>query len=278
MQSSPVRKRLSGPKVNYTTANERLQVLSTPSITVSNSILECYDGPIPFLRNPVKSYEKFKMIILCKLFFLLMLITCWQHNSFLLCMYVCVCVCALILRDTVPFLLIKLSIFVAFLIIAYIVSRIILLGGKDPHTNYGIFRRGCVFFIRIITRIMLFIWGFYYIPTKKCKYANNNINDEKIPDDETNVNENATIVVVNHHTLIDGLILFAMFGYNPCAKREAKHIPFFGVILRAIQTLFIDRHTQSGRDDAISKINFHAQNPDLNPLVSKKNKTKHSIF
>ena len=91
----------------------------------------------------------------------------------------------------------------------------------------------------LLVRIVLFILGFYWIPTQNKKKFEAS---------------NARIIVANHHTAFDGFILWWLCKGTAASRVENRYIPFAGRIANAFQTIWIRRLSRNGRKEAIQQI------------------------
>eukprot|EP01084_Bolivina_argentea_P038678 71522_1 len=158
----------------------------------------------------------------------------------------------------IPIAIIRVFLFAILVILGAIVSI--------PASQLRFQRKATSKLLRFFCRVILFIFGFYNIPVR-------NLNNKNI-----DYNKSARVIVANHHTVFDGLLL--LYYTNGCiaAKAELKKVPFFGQVLIALNTLFINRHGKDGRNRAKQQIIDHVHNDNLPPLIVFPQGTTSSIY
>ena len=102
---------------------------------------------------------------------------------------------------------------------------------KHPNNRY-IFR----FFMRVYVRMMLFVWGFYWISVDHKEV-------EKTPEGHPTPG----IIVANHTSFIEPFIIFYLEGVSALGKIEAVRAPVIGRIVSAMQFLAVDRSNRENR-------------------------------
>eukprot|EP01084_Bolivina_argentea_P088191 159242_1 len=110
-------------------------------------------------------------------------------------------------------------------------------------------------FIRYWIGIALFLFGFYFI----------NVSDSR--NKNTSNNEPIRVIVLNHNTIFDGLVILWKTNGVIAAKKEISKAPIFGRILNALQTLWIDRSGAKGRNYAKQQIIDHVTDYKQLPLI-----------
>ena len=94
---------------------------------------------------------------------------------------------------------------------------------------------------RLLLRTHLFNCGFYWISGK---FTN-----------RPESSKSYRVIVANHNTFFDGLILLSMSYASVAAKKEISKIPILGRILKnGLSILWIDRHGPKGRENAKQQI------------------------
>lgn len=146
-----------------------------------------------------------------------------------------------------PIAIIRVFLFISIVVFAALASI--------PASQLGFQRKATSNLLRSLCRIILFIFGFYHIPVR-------NENASHI-----DINKAARIIIANHHTVFDGIMLLYYTKGVVAATAELAKIPFFGQALIALQTLFIDRHGKHGRNRAKQQILDHIYNDNLPPLI-----------
>ena len=79
--------------------------------------------------------------------------------------------------------------------------------------------------------------------------------------------EAAPICVVNHTTFLDSFVMFSCHRFMCVAKTEVARIPFASQILRAGQTLLVNRTDRKSSASARNEIDRRAHEPGWPPLV-----------
>ena len=125
----------------------------------------------------------------------------------------------------------------------------------------GFMHSQLVRFIRYLIGCALFLFSFYYIDfsdqtglSKDKKKSYNN-------------NEPIRVIVANHNTIFDGLVIMWRTNGIVAAKKEISKAPIFGRILDALQTLWIDRSGSKGRNYAKQQIIDHVNDLKAPPLI-----------
>ena len=110
------------------------------------------------------------------------------------------------------------------------------------------------FLIRCLFRFILFTFGFYWIPT--------------ISDESKSISNNYRVVVANHNTIFDGLVILSLINGCVAAKKELSYIPIIGRIMtNGLQTLWIERSGKLGRNNAKKQILDQVSDNSLPPLI-----------
>ena len=98
----------------------------------------------------------------------------------------------------------------------------------------------CTSIQRLLLRLALFNFGFYWIPGK---FTN------RTP------GEPYRVIVANHNTIFDGLVLLTVSNGCIAAKKELSKIPIVGRIMNnGLSILWIDRNGPKGRENAKQQI------------------------
>eukprot|EP01116_Phalansterium_solitarium_P008168 TRINITY_DN2157_c0_g1_i2.p1 TRINITY_DN2157_c0_g1~~TRINITY_DN2157_c0_g1_i2.p1 ORF type:complete len:512 (-),score=222.57 TRINITY_DN2157_c0_g1_i2:124-1659(-) len=99
--------------------------------------------------------------------------------------------------------------------------------------------------LRGLARLMLFVWGYHYIPVKGRAVGR----------------EQAPIVVANHTTFVDVYWMFYAYGACPVAKEAVGRIPLVGFLARTLQTVFVSRTDSQSRSETQDAIKLRATEP-----------------
>lgn len=132
-----------------------------------------------------------------------------------------------------PFLVpARLVLALPFLLLIVLLAQLVVAGavasvpGRDG-PPFPAWRRGLLLVIRGLLRIVLFIWGFYWISVKRCAQ-----NKDGPP---------APLTVSNHVNIFDALIYTYLYGLSPVGIKETASAPVMGAVSRALQTVYVDR-------------------------------------
>ncbi|KRW98563.1 hypothetical protein PPERSA_00055 [Pseudocohnilembus persalinus] len=116
--------------------------------------------------------------------------------------------------------------------------------------------RGFVYFV---TRIILISSGFYYIGVKKEKITDYEPTYPAQTYKETK-NNKASIIVCNHQSWIDIMLMTNMFQPSFLSKMDVYKYPLFGRAAVALQCLFVERESEEARQDIIQQIQTRGKN------------------
>merc|ERR1719433_771381 len=116
---------------------------------------------------------------------------------------------------------------------------------------YSCFQAFCVKFAMIFMRIMLAMFGMYWI---KIDWKGNAYQQYK--------DGQHGIVVANHICLWDGCVLLWSFGMaSAVGKKELYSMPLLGKCTQALKVIPADRYTKDGKALTIQRIEERALNP-----------------
>jgi len=138
------------------------------------------------------------------------------------------------------------------LLIALLIVKIALVGlsVRDIHNKpFTPWRKNLLLIVRYMTRVLLFVWGFWYIP----------IRGKQASFDQ------APILVSNHVSMFDILFFFYYELPRFISRKENVHMPIIGSILCAMQGILVDRKDPNSRKRAIEDINEHANKSGIFP-------------
>lgn len=123
---------------------------------------------------------------------------------------------------------------------------------KDSYNKpHSCMRKMWLYPIRFGCRVILFICGFYWISVKK------DYDPKNLP----------RILVPNHTSMYDHFYIMYRTGASVAAKAELFDVPLIGTILRATQSIPVERHTAMGREQALRDIAERGRSYDLPPLL-----------
>ena len=104
--------------------------------------------------------------------------------------------------------------------------------------------QGGLLVARCLLRVLLFVIGVYWIEVEG-KYAGH---------------QAAPVIVANHTAWLDGMVLtWVCFG-SPITKIEITHLPYIGIMIRAIQAVVVDQSSPDSRNQVMNEINRRADN------------------
>lgn len=101
--------------------------------------------------------------------------------------------------------------------------------------------------VAYIMRIVLFVWGFYWIPVKG-----------KTP----KPSEARMLVVASHSTVVDSLFIGYFFKMPAgISKEENKTLPLLGTVFKAQGAIFVDRDSATAKEDALAAMTDRVRQP-----------------
>eukprot|EP01083_Nonionella_stella_P282661 961845_1 len=118
----------------------------------------------------------------------------------------------------------------------------------------GFIHRQMVKIIRCGIGCSLFLFGFYYITFSESRAM-------------VDTTHPIRVIVANHNTIFDGLVLLWKTNGIVAAKKELSFAPIFGRIMNACRTLWIDRRGKCGRANAKQQIIDHVNDFESPPLI-----------
>ncbi|KAF0695492.1 Aste57867_13685 [Aphanomyces stellatus] len=113
-------------------------------------------------------------------------------------------------------------------------------------------RRVVVHPIRWFLRLILFVFGFYYIKTTYPKKKSHH---------------KTQLIIANHIGFIDGLFFGAQCFPSVAVRGDMGDAPIIGPVLRAMDPVLIDRKSAQGRKRAFDDIRDHMVNDKFPPLL-----------
>lgn len=174
-------------------------------------------------HTPIDAYETIKIIVMCLL--------------------------------GVPLLRIVL-ILAAVLVLAFLGNLAMLCYAPVSGKRLPRWRRWIVAPIPMLTRLILFFLGFYWIPVRFPDGAKS-LDRKNMP----------RIILCNHITFIEGLFLLYYLSPSIAMKEEVASAPLLGAVVRTIQPILINRKTSEGRKKALQDIADHMASAELPPLL-----------
>ncbi|KAL6063445.1 Lysophosphatidylcholine acyltransferase 2 [Balamuthia mandrillaris] len=103
-------------------------------------------------------------------------------------------------------------------------------------------RKNVLLIVRGLARVILFVWGFYWIPVKGKRASF----------------KQAPILVSNHISMFDGIFFFFYEMPRFISRKENLDIPIIGSILQAMQSISVDRQAANSKKQAVQNIIDHA--------------------
>ncbi|KAI3800486.1 hypothetical protein L1987_28577 [Smallanthus sonchifolius] len=138
----------------------------------------------------------------------------------------------------VPIALVRLVLFGLCLLIGYIATKFALHGWKDKQNPMPRWRCRVMYVTRLCSRAILFSFGYHWVK-RKGKPAPREV---------------APILVSNHVSYIDPIFFF--YESSPTIVTSESHdsMPFVGVIIRAMQVIYVNRFSYQSRKQAVNEI------------------------
>ncbi|XP_072968174.1 lysophospholipid acyltransferase LPEAT2-like [Typha angustifolia] len=137
-----------------------------------------------------------------------------------------------------PVVVLRLALFGVALAIGYLVTRVALAGWKDKESPMPKWRCRIMWVTRICARCILFSFGYHWI-----KRIGRPASRELAP-----------IVVSNHISYIEPIYFFYELFPTIVASESHDSIPFVGMIIRAMQVIYVDRFSVASRKYAVNEI------------------------
>nr|XP_043620677.1 lysophospholipid acyltransferase LPEAT2 [Erigeron canadensis] len=150
----------------------------------------------------------------------------------------------------VPIALVRLVLFGLCLVIGYAATKIALCGWKDQEHPMPRWRCRVMWITRFCSRGILFSFGYHWIKRK----------GKPAPRDT------APIVVSNHVSYIDPIFFFYESSPTIVASESHDSMPFVGVIIRAMQVIYVNRFSYQSRKHVVNEIKRKASS-DMYPRV-----------
>ncbi|XP_071731479.1 lysophospholipid acyltransferase LPEAT1-like isoform X2 [Rutidosis leptorrhynchoides] len=128
---------------------------------------------------------------------------------------------------------------------------------QEDYAHMGGWRRNVMYWVgRVLSRAMLFVFGFYWI-----KETNRNPDiDRKFNDDELDANDDSKekerpgVIISNHVSHLD--ILYHMSSSFPSfvAKRSVGKLPLVGLISKCLGCVYVQRESKSSNFKGVSGV------------------------
>jgi lysophosphatidylcholine acyltransferase / lyso-PAF acetyltransferase len=116
-------------------------------------------------------------------------------------------------------------------------------GDHWPKGRYAIIK----WIVSSLTRIKLFICGFYYIEIKRIPLT------DHLPKEEV-VFEPTTIIVSNHVSWWDSFVILSYCFPSFLAKDEVRRLPLIGYFASKFNSIFVKRASKDDRDSVLDQI------------------------
>ncbi|XP_076908264.1 lysophospholipid acyltransferase LPEAT2-like [Bidens hawaiensis] len=142
----------------------------------------------------------------------------------------------------VPIVVVRLVLFVVCMLIGYVATKTALHGWKDTQNPMPKWRCRVMYVTRLCTRGILFSFGYHWIKRK----------GKPAP------RETAPILVSNHISYIDPIFFFYELFPTIVASESHDSMPFVGVIIRAMQVIYVNRFSYQSRKQAVNEIKKRA--------------------
>ncbi|XP_051139937.1 lysophospholipid acyltransferase LPEAT1 isoform X2 [Andrographis paniculata] len=121
---------------------------------------------------------------------------------------------------------------------------------------------------RFLSRVMLFIFGFYWIG--ESRRADGELNHEMVSGDQSEEQERPGVVISNHVSYLD--ILYHMSASFPSfvAKRSVAKLPLIGLISKCLGCVYVQRELKSPNFKGVSGVvNDRIREAHQNKLAPK---------
>lgn len=119
--------------------------------------------------------------------------------------------------------------------------------------------------IPYLARMLLFSWGFHHIEWKGvillvelCNYLTYYIQD---------YDPKARVIVSNHTSMADGIFVFCRVLPMVIAKADVADMMFFGAVLKASQSIFVDRVNKDNKKFTLDEMTRRTRLPRAAPLL-----------
>jgi len=122
----------------------------------------------------------------------------------------------------------------------------------DKPLNKTYLRQKGIDLLRFMIRMLLFVGGFFYIP----------INYDELSD-----LKNARCIVCNHFSAWDSIILLSIMECSPIVKAELLQTPLLGHVLRALQSVGVERVSDNGKHQALHNIEIRMKDTRYPPVL-----------
>lgn len=131
------------------------------------------------------------------------------------------------------------------------VCQVITLGHSRREPLGGWRRLAVIWFLRPLVRALLFVMGFFYIPTTGRPASN----------------EEAPVIVSNHITFLEPVFFISVFAPSPVGEQSNLNAPVIGPILRALGLIGVDRKSPTSRADVVHAIKERASSASWPQLL-----------
>ncbi|KAI3684810.1 hypothetical protein L6452_34036 [Arctium lappa] len=128
--------------------------------------------------------------------------------------------------------------------------------GQEDYAHMGGWRRTVLFWSgRLLSRIMLFAFGFYWIhESSRNPEIDASVNNEADSNDKSEENERPGVIISNHVSHMD--ILYHMSSSFPSfvAKRSVGKLPLVGLISKCLGCVYVQRESKSSDTKGVSAV------------------------
>ncbi|XP_024973311.1 lysophospholipid acyltransferase LPEAT1 isoform X2 [Cynara cardunculus var. scolymus] len=128
--------------------------------------------------------------------------------------------------------------------------------GQEDYAHMGGWRRTVLFWSgRVLSRIMLFAFGFYWIhESSRNPEIDGSFNNEADSNDQSEENERPGVIISNHVSHMD--ILYHMSSSFPSfvAKRSVGKLPLVGLISKCLGCVYVQRESKSSDTKGVSAV------------------------
>lgn len=128
---------------------------------------------------------------------------------------------------------------------------------QEDFAHMGGWRRSVLYWSgRVLSRVMLFAFGFYWIPEIQIQIdaATTNNNNQVESDEQSEEGERPGVIISNHVSHMD--ILYHMSSSFPSfvAKRSVGKLPLVGLISKCLGCVYVQRESKSSDTKGVSAV------------------------
>ncbi|KAL3640817.1 hypothetical protein CASFOL_015785 [Castilleja foliolosa] len=123
---------------------------------------------------------------------------------------------------------------------------------QEDYAHLGGWRRAVIIQSgRYLSRVLLFVFGFYWISEVDERQL---INDETAPEDQLKELEQPGAIISNHVSYLDILYHMSTFFPSFVAKRSVAKLPLVGLISKCLGCIYVQRESKSSGFKGVSGV------------------------